>query len=322
MIGILARIAAHKREEVAARAAARPLGALREAVVSVPPARGFLGALRGPGVRLIAEVKRRSPAKGDLNATLSPARLARAYAEGGAHALSVLTDERFFHGSDRDLVEARAAVELPVLRKDFVVSPYQLYEARALGADAVLLIAAMLEARELAQLHELAGELGLAALVEVHAPEEVASALGAGAILIGINNRDLTTFVVDLETTRTVRPLLPPGVTVVSESGITTRADVRAVTAAGATVVLVGEALVTASDPAARIGELLGGQTTDDGRRTTDHGRRTGDDGQAATDDRRPTVADGKPTTEDRQSPPSAVRRPSSGAPGAGAWPE
>src|SRR5207249_1626758 len=159
---------------------------------------------------------------------------------------SVLTDEPFFHGSDADLLEAWAAVDLPVLRKDFVISPYQVYEARAMGADAVLLIAALLQPPRLAELHALATELELAALVEVHAPDEVEAALAAGAALVGINNRDLATFQVDLATTETVCPLLPTDATVVSESGIRTPGDVRRVLAAGATAILVGEALVTA----------------------------------------------------------------------------
>ncbi len=254
----LARIAAHKREELAAREAARPLAAVRAAAEAMPPPRGFREALRGPAPRLIAEIKRVSPAKGALNPALSAAAMARAYAAAGAHALSVLTDEAFFHGSDADLVEARQAVALPALRKDFVIAPYQVYEARALGADAVLLIAALLEPALLAELHALAEALGLAALVEVHAPQEVDAALRDGATLVGINNRNLATFQVDLATTEEVRPLLPAEATVVSESGIATPGDVRRVVAAGATVILVGEALVTAPDPAARIGELLG----------------------------------------------------------------
>jgi indole-3-glycerol phosphate synthase len=254
----LARIAAHKREELKSRELSRPLAEVRSAATAAPPPRDFRAALSGPAPRLIAEIKRVSPAKGALNPTLSPAALAGAYAAAGAHALSVLTDEAFFHGSDADLVEARGAVRLPVLRKDFVISPYQIYEARALGADAVLLIAALLEPAQLAELHALAAELGLAALVEVHAPDEVGSAIQASATLVGINNRNLATFHVDLATTEAIRPLLPRGVTVVSESGIATAADVRRVLAAGAAAILVGEALVTAPDPAARIGELLG----------------------------------------------------------------
>jgi indole-3-glycerol phosphate synthase len=254
----LARIAAHKREELAVRMAARPLAAVRGAAAAMPPPRDFRRALDGPAPRLIAEIKRVSPAKGALNPALSPATLARTYADAGAHALSVLTDEAFFHGSDADLVEARGACALPVLRKDFVIAPYQVYEARALGADAVLLIAALLKPPLLAELHALAGELGLAPLVEVHAPDEADAALAAGATLIGINNRNLATFHVDLATTEAVRPLLPAAAIVVSESGIATADDARRALAAGATAILVGEALVTASDPVARIGELLG----------------------------------------------------------------
>jgi indole-3-glycerol phosphate synthase len=254
----LARIAAHKRQELARRMAARPLAEVREAAVAAPPPRDFRRAISGPAPRLIAEVKRVSPAKGPLNPGLSPSDLARRYEAAGAHALSVLTDEAFFHGSDADLIAARAAVSLPVLRKDFVIAPYQVYEARALGADCVLLIAALLERPLLAELHALAESLGLAALVEVHAEEEVSSALAAGADLVGINNRNLATFEVDLATTRRVCQRLPAGLTIVSESGIASAADVRTVVEAGATAILVGEALVTADDPAARIGELLG----------------------------------------------------------------
>jgi indole-3-glycerol phosphate synthase len=254
----LTRIAAHKREEISLRSSARPEAELRAASRDAPPTRDFYDALRGPGVRLIAEIKRVSPAKGALNVGLSPASMATTYQAAGAHALSVLTDEAFFHGSDADLVAAREAVSLPVLRKDFVLSGYQLYEARAMGADAVLLIAALLPASELASLHQLARELGLAVLVEVHAAHEVPAALDAGATLVGINNRDLTTFAVDLGTTARVRPLLPATVTVVSESGIATPQDVRAVVEAGATAILVGEALVTAGDPAERVHALVG----------------------------------------------------------------
>jgi indole-3-glycerol phosphate synthase len=254
----LTRISAHKHQEVLRRAAARPLDEVRAAAVAAPPPRDFRRALAGPAPRLIAEIKRVSPAKGALHPDLSPASMARTYAAAGAHALSVLTDQEFFKGSDADLIEARAAVELPVLRKDFVLSPYQVYEALALGADAVLLIVALLEPAQLAELHLLATELGLSALVEVHAPTEVEAALAAGATLVGINNRDLTTFNVDLAATEAVRPLLPSTITVVSESGIATADDVRRALAAGATGILVGEALVTAPDPAVRIAELLG----------------------------------------------------------------
>jgi indole-3-glycerol phosphate synthase len=254
----LARIANHKRAEVARRLEACPLASVRAAAEAMPPARDFAAAVGGSGPRLIAEIKRVSPAKGALNPSLSPAHMARTYAAAGAHALSVLTDEAFFHGSDADLIEAREEVILPALRKDFVLSPYQIYEARALGADAVLLIAALLDAQELAVLHALAQSLGLAALVEVHAPEEVAPALSAGAILIGINNRNLATFHVDLATTDAVAPLIPSYVTIVSESGIASPDDVRRVLSAGARAVLVGEALVTAPDPARRIADLLG----------------------------------------------------------------
>ncbi|MBX5489844.1 MAG: indole-3-glycerol phosphate synthase TrpC [Chloroflexi bacterium] len=258
MSDFLTRIAAHKRAEVAAREAARPLPLVQAAAAAAAPPRAFHAALDGPPPRLIAEVKRASPARGALNLTLEPAALACTYAAAGAHALSVLTDEQFFHGSDADLVAARTAVALPVLRKDFVLTAYQVWEARALGADAVLLIVALLPERELGALQALAHDLGMAALVEVHTPEEAAVAAAVGARLIGINNRDLTTFQVDLGTTERIAPLLPPEATVISESGIQSAADVRRVLRAGARAVLVGEALVTAGEPAARVAELLG----------------------------------------------------------------
>lgn len=254
----LARIADHKRAELAARMEARPLATVEAAAETMPPARDFAAALAGQAPRLIAEIKRVSPAKGALNPDLSPAHMARTYEAAGAHALSILTDEAFFHGSDGDLIEARAAVDLPVLRKDFVISPYQIYEARALGADAVLLIAALLTPAQLAEFHSLARALGLAALVEVHTADEVAPALAAGAALIGINNRNLATFHVDLAITEAIAPLLPAGVTIVSESGIASSHDVSRVLSAGATAILVGEALVTAPSPAAHVASLLG----------------------------------------------------------------
>jgi indole-3-glycerol phosphate synthase len=254
----LNRIAAHKRGEVERRQAARSLADVRAAALAAAVPRDFAAAIGGAAPRIIAEVKRVSPAKGPLNPSLRAGVLAGSYAEAGAHALSVLTDEAFFHGSDADLVEARAAVTLPVLRKDFVLCPYQVYEARALGADAVLLIAALLAPSELRELHALATALQLAALVEIHAEDEVAAALGARATLVGVNNRNLSTFEVDLATTENVCPRIPAGVTIVSESGIATADDVRRVVQAGATAILVGEALVTAADPAARMAELLG----------------------------------------------------------------
>jgi indole-3-glycerol phosphate synthase len=215
-----------------------------------------------PGVALIAEVKRRSPAKGDLRPGADAPSLAATYAEAGAAAVSVLTDERFFSGADADLVDVRARIPIPVLRKDFTISNYQIYEARALGADAVLLIVSMLSDELIETFLDTADCLGLDTLVEVHSEEEARRVARIGAPIVGINNRDLTTFTVDLGTTERIRPLLPASATIVAESGILTRQDVERVQAAGANAVLVGEALVTAADPAAKLRELLGRNAT------------------------------------------------------------
>ena len=256
---ILERILAAKREEVARRRQATPLAALVDAAKAQAPARGFRQALARPGpVRIIAEVKRRSPSKGALREDLDPAALARAYHMGGADAVSVLTDEPFFGGSAADLEAARAAVPLPVLRKDFIIDPYQVYEARAWGADAVLLIAAALREDQLRELLTLAGELGMDALVEVHTAGELEMALATGAQLIGINNRDLRTFITRLEVTLELAAKIPPGPVVVSESGIQSRADVERLAAAGVHAILVGESLVKSPDPLQAVAGLAG----------------------------------------------------------------
>jgi indole-3-glycerol phosphate synthase len=258
-MGVLEEIVAGKREEVARARAARPLGALLAACRAEPPARDFEGALRPAGgarVRLIAEVKRASPSRGVLRQGLDPARQARAYEGAGAAAVSVLTDQRHFHGSLDDLVAVRAAVAVPVLRKEFVVDEYQLWEARAAGADATLLIVAAVGPPALRDLFHAAKAAGLAALVEVHTEAELEQALGLGASLIGVNNRNLHTLETSLEVSLRLLPRIPPGPVAVSESGIHTRADVERVVAAGAHAVLVGEALVRAADPAAAVREL------------------------------------------------------------------
>jgi len=273
----LASASADARLAAERRAAHLPLVELRRVVAAVPPARGFRAAVAdaqpvcsersgghgeglagGPGVALIAEVKRRSPSKGDLRRDLDPAALATAYRGGGASAVSVLTEPVHFAGSPEDLQKVRAAVDLPVLRKDFVTTPYQVWEARAWGADAVLLIVAALHPPLLADLLAEADAAGLDALVEVHTREEAATAAAAGAGLIGVNARDLATLAVDLRRFAVVRDVLPPGVTLVAESGIRTRTDVEAVAGAGAHAVLVGEALVLAPDPKGAIAALLG----------------------------------------------------------------
>ncbi|MHC4480854.1 MAG: indole-3-glycerol phosphate synthase TrpC [Planctomycetota bacterium] len=257
---ILDRIVAEKREELAAARRLVPLAGLEARLPHAPPSRPFAEALRGDSLRLIAEVKKASPSRGLLREDFDPVALARSYAEAGAAAVSVLTDEPHFQGSLDHLASIRAALPdgPPLLRKDFLFDPYQLYEARARGADAVLLITAVLDSALLAELLGLATALEMDALVEVHDEPELERALAAGATLIGINNRDLRTFDVDLATTESLRPLIPPETTVVAESGVSTRADIERLQALGVHAVLIGEALVTAPDPAAKIRELMG----------------------------------------------------------------
>jgi indole-3-glycerol phosphate synthase len=254
----LARAVADARAASERRAAGVPLAELRARAAALPPARPFRAALSGRGTALVAEVKRRSPAKGELRPDLDPAALAAAYRRGGAAALSVLTEPVHFGGSPEDLRAARAAVDLPVLRKDFVTVPYQVWEARAWEADAVLLIVAALSEALLADLLAEAATAGLDALVEVHSEEEAAVAATAGAGLVGVNARNLATLRVDQGRLAQVAHALPPGATVVAESGIASRADVLAAEAAGAHAVLVGESLVRSDDPAATLAGLLG----------------------------------------------------------------
>lgn len=253
----LDEIVAQTRHLVAERKGQKPLTELEREVSRCQEVRDFAAALQKPGLALIAEIKRASPSKGWLNPDLDAAALAQLYAQGGAAAISVLTEPAFFRGSLDDLAGAREAVELPVLRKDFILDPYQVYEARGCAADAVLLIAAILSPSELAALIELAHSLGMSALVEVHHHEELERALACGARIIGINNRNLADFSVDLETTPKLRPLIPPDIPVVSESGIHSQADVLLLRRAGVNAILVGEMLVTSADPAAKIRELL-----------------------------------------------------------------
>lgn len=254
---ILDDILAHKTDEVERRKARLPLTEVRARAEVTEAPRDFRSALAQRDVAVIAEVKRASPAKGALSLDLDPALLAVSYADAGAAAVSVLTDERFFNGSDADLRAVQAAIQLPVLRKDFVLEPYQLFEARVLGADAVLLIVRALSQDRLKALVDLAMALGLAALVEVHDDEELERAVDVGATLIGINNRDLTRMTVDLATSERLLSRVPADVVAVSESGIRTADDVQRLGSLGASAVLVGEALVTAPDPPARLAELV-----------------------------------------------------------------
>jgi indole-3-glycerol phosphate synthase len=241
----------------AAAADRRPFERLFEHASAEPPCRGFRDALvKADGLAVVAEIKRRSPSKGDLNPGLVAGKAAEAYAEGGAACLSVLTDEEWFGGSAADLAEARGAVELPVLRKDFTVSERDVLDARLMGADAVLLIVAALDGGELAAFHELAAEVGLDVLVEVHDERETERALDAGATLIGVNQRDLATFEVDQARAERVAQAMPDDVVKVAESGIRDGVDAKRLHEAGYHAILVGEALVTAPDMAAKIREL------------------------------------------------------------------
>ena len=259
---ILGRILAHKQTEVQRRKLNLPGADLAARVKDTPPPRGFLAALQTHKVglvALIAEVKKASPSAGVIRADFDPVAIAKTYEANGALCLSVLTDEKFFQGHDDYLKAVRAAVTLPVLRKDFVINDWQIYESRALGADAVLLIAAALTPKQIARYQQIAHELGMDALVEVHTEAEMEVALQASAKLIGINSRDLNTFVTDLGTVARLAAMVPKDVTLVAESGIKTPADVARVAEAGAKAILVGETLMRSEDIGAAVRELLGG---------------------------------------------------------------
>jgi indole-3-glycerol phosphate synthase len=251
---ILDKIIAHSREVVRVAEASRPLNDLKAACQSAPATRNFVDALTREHVALIAEVKHASPSRGILIDPFDPVDIATMYAENGAAAISILTDEEFFKGHLDYLKQIRAAVEIPLLRKDFTIDPYQIYEARDAGADAILLIVATLDDALLADLYALAAELGLAALVEVHDEAEMERAIKLNAKLIGINNRDLRDFSVDLATSARLSEHVPAGAVLVGESGIKTAEDVRALGAVQA--ILVGETVVTAADRVAKLREL------------------------------------------------------------------
>lgn len=257
---VLDRIVADTRESLAAAKKHMPLAELRSRAEKSPKPRGFAKALRGLHITLIAEVKKASPSRGVLRADFDPVWIAGRYAEGGAAALSVLTDEKHFQGHLDFLPAIRDKLPdgPPLLRKDFIFDEYQLHEARAAGADAALLIVAILEQALLEDLLDCARDLGLDALVEMHDEAEMERALAAGADLIGVNNRDLRTFEVDIATTERLRPLAPPEVTFVAESGIFTREDMLRLERCGVSAALIGEGVVTAPDPADKVRELLG----------------------------------------------------------------
>ncbi len=252
-------ILASTREAVRSSKLNRPLADLKRRIKDRETPRGFAASLsKGPGLKLIAELKRASPSKGRLRDPFDPVEIARIYAEEGAAAMSVLTEERFFKGSLEDLVRVRAAVTSPLLRKDFLLDEHQIYEARAFDADAVLLIAAILDDGRLKDFQSLSSDLGMDSLVEVHTEAEVDRALSAGARLIGINNRDLATFKTDLETTFRLIRGIPDDRLVVSESGIARRQDIERLSEADLDAVLIGETFMTSSDIRAKVRELLG----------------------------------------------------------------
>jgi indole-3-glycerol phosphate synthase len=262
MSDILDRIVAVKRDEIAAAKLRRSEASLRADAQARRDVRGFVAALRANmdagRAAVIAEVKKASPSKGVLREHFVPAEIAASYERGGAACLSVLTDERFFQGTAADLQQARAACALPVLRKDFMVDPYQVFEARAMGADCILLIAACLDDARMADLEAQAFALGLDVLVEVHDAAQLDRALRLATPLVGINNRDLRSFEVSLDTTLKLLPRLPAERLLVTESGIRVRADVRRMREAGVNAFLVGEAFVLAADPGAALADLFG----------------------------------------------------------------
>lgn len=252
---MLREIVKHKRTEVEALRKERPL---RIVDLPTPANRDFEAALSGPRMSVIAEFKRRSPSKGLLREQVDIREIVAAYRDHGAAALSILTDEKYFGGSARDLREARAVAILPVLRKDFVVDEYQVYESAIMGADAILLIARILSDGQMANLLDVAERCNLAAFVETHDENEVDRAVDANARIIGVNSRDLDTFEVSLDTALRLRAKIPAGCVAVAESGIRTRQDVERLQAAGYDAMLVGEALLCAADPGQKLAELLG----------------------------------------------------------------
>lgn len=257
---ILDQIVADKKLELEARKRAIPLFELEKEAARQPAPLDFAAALKGKGVKLIAEVKRASPSKGLIREDFDPLAIARTYADNGASAISVLTEARYFQGSLSYLLEIKATLKdkkIPLLRKDFLTDPYQIYESRANGADTLLLIVAILSAEKLKELLGVSHKLGMSCLVEVHNEAEVKVAIESGATIIGINNRDLTTFETDLTTTERLRPLIPKNRIVVSESGIKDRQDMERLRGWGVDAVLIGESLMASHDIATKMKELL-----------------------------------------------------------------
>jgi indole-3-glycerol phosphate synthase len=255
---ILREIVANKREEVARQKEVLPLAELRQMLADRPPTRDFEGVIRDRGCAVIAEVKRSSPSKGRIREDFDPVGIARIYEDNGASAISVLTERKFFEGRAAYIPQIGRAVVLPLLRKDFIIDAYQISETRVLGADALLLIAKILEGEQMRDFLGLASELGLAALVEVHDETDLGKAISSGARIVGINNRDLETFRTDLETSIRLARRVPKGVTVVSESGIGSRGDIERLMNAGIRAFLVGESLMREEDAGKKLRELLG----------------------------------------------------------------
>jgi len=257
-MNILDRIVEKRREDIEAQKRVLPLEELKRRIKDLPLARDFKGALQGKRCAIIAEVKRRSPSKGRLIEDFQPVRIATLYEKSGAAAISVLTEKHFFEGADQYLTDIKNAVQIPVLRKDFIIDPYQIYETRLLGGDALLLIAKLFEdALRLQELIAIASDLGLAQLVEVHDRAELEKAMAAGADLIGINNRHLETFVTDLQTTIDLKPMIPSDKTVVSESGIHAGNDIKKLMEAGVHAFLIGEALMRSDHVSETMKEFL-----------------------------------------------------------------
>ena len=259
--GVLAEIIEHKRAETRARKAVRPLAVVRRDAENAPRGRPFAERLATDRPAVIAEIKKASPSEGVIRSAFDPQAIAAEYASAKASCLSVLTDERFFQGDDAHLVAARAACDLPVLRKDFIVDEYQVYETRALGADCLLLIVAALEPSQLADLNGLAHDIGLDVLIEAHDRTELHQALALGPRTVGINNRDLATFTTRLETTLDLLDDVPDDVSVVTESGIHTPQDVCRMLAAGVNAFLVGTAFMRAASPGDALQRLFGWAT-------------------------------------------------------------
>lgn len=257
---ILGKILDTKREEIASGRAKRDEAALRARIADLPPCRGFAKVIEArvaPGPAVIAEIKKASPSAGLIRPSFDPAVIAQAYEAAGAACLSVLTDRQYFQGSAACLASARQACALPVLRKDFIIDPWQVLESRAMGADCVLLIVAALSRGQLQELAGLASEFGLDVLVEVHDESELETALGGDASLIGVNNRDLRSFTTDLGVSERLRPLVPGGRCMITESGIHSRADVYRMQQCGVGAFLVGEAFMRAADPGKALQELF-----------------------------------------------------------------